>query len=172
MKKNIGLLVILLVAVVGVMMGTACRDDYYLPAPPSIEGCYTGTYTYVSQSGSEVVVSKEQVITASFTETKFFLDADTLAEGYNKIACFCVGRFFYSISDRVQIEPIDDRPLIGPGCDSCDPDESPTGTFQLYRPGNDVKLECIETVTSDGGSQLKVTKTLMLTRVACPSTGA
>jgi len=156
MKKLFGL-VLLLVA--GAMVIDACKDDIVLPEPPSLTGTYAGVYVLKTGEGINAD-STFQAVTWTFDSTKYFMDADTASDLFNDGVCFCKGRGSWAITDRVRLEPDDDRPIVD-NCETCDPSESPQGSFTIEQPDGNLKLTLIE--EDDLGN--RITKRLELIRV-------
>ncbi len=156
--KKFALLGILLITA-GLIVN-ACKDDVILEPPPSIVGFYEGTYEIERGQGQNAEV-KSQAITWRFTETNYFMDADTTDPAYDSDICFCKGRGTYSVSDRVRLVPLNSGSGTPDNCDSCDPSEQPEGSYTLEQPAGGLRLTWQQVINGE-----TVTNRIVLTRIS------
>lgn len=122
-------LCLILFALAGMAILSACRDNVIVEPPPPLEGTYEGTYRW-EKAGQPV---EEQAIIWIFTPTTCLMDLDTTKQTER---FFCDIEGHYILSDGIDIYV----PIV-PGRDtssfrnrtkkSCNEDKGPYGKFQL-----------------------------------------
>ena len=161
MKKLFGL-VLLLVA--GAMVLDACKDDITLPEPPSLEGTYIGTFTRSTRVGVDVF-DTTQAVEFTFDSTTYTMKADTTSDLYADTVCFCKANGVWGITDRLRLDPKDPEQVLPDNCATCDPAQSPQGSYALEQPEGKIRLIQVETIDNR-----QVTSLLELTRIVVVDT--
>ena len=118
-----------LTVIVCVAFFVGCAEDIILPPEEPLVGDWEGTYNVILNynSPTEEIVHEDYVL-FEFGETNFIWSPDTL----NHIdgVCFCYGYGSYALTDGVRLRVSDSQPRGEIGCQSCNAEEDPDGTFR------------------------------------------
>lgn len=124
MKKRAYLLLAIFVITLAASWLVSCRDDVFVPYPPSVIGRYEGLYTYTGvQNGRDTVI--EHPIKWVFTSSTFDMDVDTTLLATPRIICDALGQ--YDLSSGVSLDSVN----LNVKNDQCNPDLGPTDRFSL-----------------------------------------
>jgi len=125
MKRTLGILALLICT--AVIFG--CAEDIILPDEGSLEGDWEGTYTVTLNygSGTDEVVHHDYVL-FYFGETSFIMSPDL--ENHVDGVCFCYGYGTWAPSEGVRLKITSSQPKGDIGCQSCNSEEDPDGTFR------------------------------------------
>jgi hypothetical protein len=106
-----------------------CAEDIILPPEEPVVGDWEGTYkvTLNYNSGGDEIVHEDSVL-FYFGESNFIMSPDTLR--HIDGICFCYGYGSYALTDGVRLRMSDSQPKGEIGCQSCNAEEDPDGTFR------------------------------------------
>ncbi len=94
--------------------------------PHSIVGEYNGTYSVTSDYG----LPSEQVlfnwVNFAFFEETYLIEIDV---ENNTGVCFCRADGLYAVAEGVRFQEQHSQPYASAGCEACDSDDNPVGTF-------------------------------------------
>ena len=115
----------------------SCADDIILESPPSLQGEYTGLYSYTKNRSTNPVTEQVAVAKWIFTESGYNMQVD---ESDDAVA-FCSPFGRYTLTDKVELRETQN------GCAGTIADASlnPTGEFTLRRPTDSVVLSQLNT---------------------------
>lgn len=133
MKGIMGLAAVMISTVV--MFG--CAEDIVFPGVEPLIGEWAGTYT-VTLTPTDELVHMDYVL-FSFSETGFIWSPDP--EKHIDGVCFCYGYGTYAINDGVRLAVTCSQPSGAIGCQSCNPEEDPDGTFTAVSLSNPLILK-------------------------------
>lgn len=117
--KRLVLLGVIGVMALGLWASTGCRDDIFIPPPPSLLGDYEGVFIY--KEGTQLPA--EQTITWRFTGNGYLMTLD----GTEGERLFCDVAGFYTLENGVSMELTDSNRTAK----TCDPTKGPAGQFAL-----------------------------------------
>lgn len=142
MNRFFSLMAVLLLAVV--ILG--CQSDIILPPDTPLKGTYEGIYSFVTdyRAPSEVTV-KAQVIFI-FDETAYHMNLDTV---FQDQYCFCAVDGNYALTEGVRLKELTNgsNPDELAGCNACNEEFNPQGTFTRETKGDSLILKFQEGTT-------------------------
>jgi hypothetical protein len=132
-RRIVGLAVFIVVAVI--IFG--CASDIILEEPASLKGVYKGRY--IVTIGEQVT---KQPIDWKFTDDSYYMSLDSTDVSFKKDECdFCKVYGHYVVEERVRLTQTGEgQPCKDVGCQTCNNDYSPQGSFTLEQPEDSVKL--------------------------------
>lgn len=107
----------------------SCSSDIILESESDLRGDYLGTYTVITDFGSNLAKENSQPITWRFTDTSYIMQIDTSKEyDPNFSICRVDGR--YALSEGVQLAEVHSIP---DPFTACKDKNNPTGLFVLTK---------------------------------------
>ncbi len=137
MKKVLGLVVVGLM----VMLIFGCADDIVLEQDALLNGDYVGTYIVTSNFGAPNQASAVQNIEWTFTDKNYFMNID-VENSTGK--CFCRVDGEYLLETGIRLKESHSIPDQEAGCNSCNDEENPEGTFRREYQGDTLVLKLQE----------------------------
>jgi len=120
---------IVLTTVGSLIILASCSSDIILESESDLRGDYVGTYTVISDFGSNLAKENTQPITWKFTDTTYIMQIDTSKEyDPNFSICRVDGR--YALSEGVQLAEVHSIP---DPFTACKDKNNPTGLFVLTK---------------------------------------
>jgi len=125
MKRTLGILAFLICTA----MVFGCAGNIILPEQEPLIGNWEGTYSVIlnHNSPTDEVVHWDYVL-FYFGETTFIMSPDL--EKHRDGVCFCYGYGTYLLTDGIRFKMISSQPRGEIGCQSCNSEEDPDGTFR------------------------------------------